>query len=135
MIESRTVKRYRFSRAWTWLAALAMLVSAVMPAWSHATRVNGEASPVLEICTAAGIRWIDTGTGEIYEQAPDAGHAAQSGHCVWCSLQPLALPPAHPVVAAPVVSSFAVSLAPDVPAPGIQSWLLAQPRALPVSHA
>ena len=135
MIESRTVKTHRFSRVWTWLAALAMLVSAVMPAWSHAAKVNGEASPILEICTAAGIRWIDTGTGEIHDQAPDAGHSAQSGHCAWCSLQPLALLPALPVVAAPVESSFEASLPPGVPAPGIQSWLLAQPRAPPASRA
>ena len=112
-----------------------MLVSAIMPAWSHAARVNGEASPILEICTAAGIRWIDTGTGEIHEQAPDAGHSAQSGHCAWCSLQALALPPALSAVAAPVDSSFKVSLTQDVPAPGIQSWRLAQPRAPPVIRA
>ena len=134
MIESRTVKTHRFSRVWTWLAALAMLVSAVMPAWSHAARVNGEASPILEICTAAGIRWIDTGTGEIHEQAPDARHSAQSGHCAWCSLQPLALLPALPVVAAPVDTFFALSISPDAPAPGIQSWLHAQPRAPPASR-
>ena len=131
MIESSTVKIYRFSRVWTWLAALAMLVSAVMPAWSHAARVYGEASPVLEICTAAGIRWIDTGTGEIHDQAPDARHSVQSGHCAWCSLQPLALLPALPVIAAPVDSSFALSIPPGVPTPEVQSWLLAQPRAPP----
>ena len=135
MIESRTVKTHRFSRVWNWLAALAVLVSAIMPAWSHAARVNGDASPVLEICTAAGIRWIDTGTGEIHDQAPDAGHSAQSGHCAWCSLQPLALLPALPVVATPVDSSFALSVSPGVTAPGIQSWLLAQPRAPPASRA
>lgn len=89
-------------------------------------------SPVLEICTAAGIRWIDVGTGEIYEQAPTPGMPRSSGHCVWCSRSRWRCRRrtwwSRPRLFHPC------GFCSDVPAPGIQSWPLLS-HAPSVSHA
>lgn len=69
----------RLSRAITsWIAVLAVLMSALAPSISHALAKGGSVSWV-EVCTDRGSKWIDPSSGE---EAPSPG--ATSDLCPYC---------------------------------------------------
>lgn len=80
---------------WTWLTALAVLLSALAPTISHATRARqGDSLEFSSICTNSGLKWVDAKTGEILEAAPAStivpGH---DGFCDACFTHTPALLP------------------------------------------
>ena len=71
----------RLSRAITsWVAVLAVLMSALAPSISPALVKNGDVSWV-EVCADGGSKWIDPSTGEEF---PPSTHA--SDPCHYCVL-------------------------------------------------
>lgn len=66
----------------TWIAAWAVLMSALAPAISHALAQDGEA-PWVEVCTSSGSKWVDPSTGE---EAPAPGDGPATGPCGYCVL-------------------------------------------------
>jgi hypothetical protein len=118
----------------SWIALLAILMTSLAPALSHAM---GSTNPATwtEICTSGGPMFVaaagdDEGTQT--SRLPGVTHALE--HCPYCSLHADAfpMPPALPAVHAPVL------LGDIVPAAFLHAdatagvWLSAQPRAPPV---
>ena len=114
----------------SWIAVLAILMSALAPAVSHALGTAGTASWI-EVCTSQGSKWVQSNDEPGGDSAPGAEHALE--HCPYCSIHPNAvgIPPA-PLQALP-----AAGLAHAVPqaflaAPRtLHAWVSAQPRAPP----
>lgn len=71
------------------LALLAVLLMALAPALS---RVLADAGPRMlqgwaELCTASGLKWVDTGKQSPVAQLPlGGGHAMTGGDCDYCHL-------------------------------------------------
>ena len=75
------------SRRWTaWIAALAILLSALAPSISHAVvaYAGGPADSVL-VCTSTGYKWVNVTTGE---QRNASGETEKAGNhferCAFC---------------------------------------------------
>jgi len=70
--------RHRFT---TWLAILAMLALALLPAASRAWAAAHNQGDVVEICSIQGSRWVSLSTGEEVEPAlqplPEPCHFCQ----------------------------------------------------------
>jgi len=96
-------------RCTTWLAILAMLALALLPAASRAWAAAHNQGDVVEICSVQGSRWVSLSTGEDVDPAleplPEACHFCQlhggldllppSAAPAWLVPPPLAeLPPA-----------------------------------------
>ena len=113
----------------SWIAALAILLSALAPALSHALAADGGASWV-EICTTQGSKWIQAEDGS--EGAPASTHVLD--HCPYCSLHAptLGLPPTGLVGPLPLQLSHEVPLAFLFAPRTLHAWLSAQPRAPPL---
>lgn len=60
-----------------WLAALAVLMAALLPALSHAVVAQQAAANggLIEVCTASGMAWVNLGTAPV--RGPDAASGAQ----------------------------------------------------------
>jgi hypothetical protein len=72
------------------VALLAILMAALAPTLSQAW-ASQSGSPLLEICTASGTKWIQQSDGVgAPEQAP--GEGSLSKHCPFCLNQAHALP-------------------------------------------
>ena len=71
-----------------WLAVWIAVFGALAPTVSHAVAWSqGGAAPWTEVCTDAGMRWVDPTTGEASKDAPDGQEAAPSlVHCPFCLL-------------------------------------------------
>ena len=80
---------------WIWLTAIAVMLSAIAPTISHASRaVRGVDLEYVSICTTSGMKWLDVKTGEISDSTPSAAEVAiQADRCECCLTQPLALIP------------------------------------------
>jgi hypothetical protein len=123
---------YRAARALTsWIAVVAVLMAALAPSISHALGTNDGATWV-EICTAAGAKWVKAG-GQIGDKSPVPSGAHALDHCPYCSLHADAIAiPAAPAATVPVLRP-----AHDLPigflaAPRtLHAWVSAQPRAPP----
>lgn len=112
----------------TWIAVLAILVSALLPSVSQAL---GAASPAawVEVCSAQGSKWIPADEGGSDTQG--AEHLLE--HCPYCSLHTptLALPPVPPPLTLRLDLGHAVPAA-FLSAPvTLHAWRAALPRAPP----
>ncbi|CAM5396859.1 hypothetical protein TMEC54S_02526 [Thauera mechernichensis] len=112
-----------------WIAMFAMLLAALAPTLSQAAyRASGDAR-WLEICTAAGMRYVAVNTAP---QDPADELARTAGGCVFCSLFASALPAAWGGADVPSAQgediSPAFSLHPPRPRP---PWVVSSPRAPP----
>lgn len=65
----------------TWMAAFAVLMTAVAPALSHAIFASA-GSTLVEVCTERGSKWVDATTGEEKSNPGTAG----SDTCGFCLL-------------------------------------------------
>ena len=126
------MQRRPFSRTLTsWLAILAILMSALAPSISHALGSKFGPSWV-EICTPSGAKWVQAGSGTSDEApASPGGHLLE--HCPYCSLHANAIAvPATPVASVPLLLPahdlpIAFLAAPRT----LYAWVSAQPRAPP----
>jgi hypothetical protein len=82
-------KRTLFS----WIAILAILLNALMPAVSqaleHARVRNGSSAEWIEVCSTQGTNWVRLAAdGSLIEQTSqkpaDAPAATHEGHCLYC---------------------------------------------------
>lgn len=118
------------SRRIAWLAMVAMLSSALMPALAHAL---GGATGVdaVQVCTAQGMAWVKANASG--DDPQPASMVGSLDHCPYCSLgaqlpalppSPQAwVPPARPLQAYPE-RFYQAARTP-------QAWRSAQPRAPP----
>ncbi len=120
----------KLRRRIAWLAMVALLSSALMPALAHAL---GGATGVdsFQVCTAQGMAWIKVNaSGDDQQPASEVGSV---DHCPYCSLgtqlpallasQQAWVPPARPLRAYPE-RFYQAARTP-------QAWRSAQPRAPP----
>ena len=71
-----------------WLAVWIAVFGALAPTVSHAVAWSqGGAAPWTEVCTDAGMRWVDPTTGQTSKDSPDGQESAPSlVHCPFCLL-------------------------------------------------
>lgn len=127
--------RMRFDRAsralTSWIAVLAILMTALAPSISHAMGAKNGAS-LIEVCTSLGAKWVQP-DGSSTDQAPASDGVHPFVHCPYCSLHADAMA----IPAAPVGSALAISLSGLLPAAflaaprTLSAWATAQPRAPP----
>ena len=115
----------------TWTALLAVLVSALLPALSHAFAPGREATKWVEVCSAMGPVTIEVpANGPGFPKAPKA---SDFDHCPFCSAQaaPVAILPA---VFSPQLKPLSAERVPPLflhaPRPRF-AWATTQPRAPP----
>ena len=120
---------------WIWLAAFAVLLSAIAPTISHASRsVRGVDLDYIAICTTSGMKWVDVKTGETLDTAPySAEVATQPDRCDGCLSHPHALLPQRfestvQLVLAQPEKPFLFFHAPKK----LYAWSQANPRAPPL---
>jgi hypothetical protein len=122
------IKRKRMQM---WVACLAILLNALAPSLSHALMAPGASSNMMEICSAAGTRWISADLAEGSADASTNTPLQHQEHCPFCI--------AHAdLLDLPRTTSFAVdgghALFPSLfyhsPTP-LFSWSPARPRGPP----
>jgi hypothetical protein len=117
-----------------WIACFAILLAALAPSISQAVAnaKQESGSGWAEICSVAGIRFVQVDAGAVDEKS--AGKAMQMEHCAFCSTHAgsVGLPPASPVLPLLVASGTAIfpALYYQSPAP-LFIWSTAQSRAPP----
>ena len=118
-----------------WIACFAILLAALAPSISQAVAnaKQESGSGWAEICSVAGIRFVQVDDGAADEKS--AGKAMQMEHCAFCATHAgsVGLPPS-PVLPLPVISGTAIfpALYYQSPSP-LFIWSTAQSRAPPVS--
>ena len=117
-----------------WIACFAILLAALAPSVSQAVAnaKQESGSGWAEICSVAGIRFVQVDDGGVDGKSGDK--AMQMEHCAFCSTHAgsVGLPPASPVLPLLVASGTAIfpSLYYQSPAP-LFIWSTAQSRAPP----
>ena len=121
-----------------WIACFAILLAALAPSISRAVAnaKQESGSGWAEICSVAGIRFVQVVEDGTTEDGKSAGKAMQMEHCAFCSTHAgsVGLPPTSPVLPLLVASGTAIfpALYYQSPSP-LFIWSTAQSRAPPVS--
>lgn len=119
-----------------WIACFAILLAALAPSISQAVAnaKQQSGSGWAEICSVAGIRFVQVVEDGTTEDGKSAGKAMQMEHCAFCSTHAgsAGLPPTSPVLPLPVAMGTAIfpALYYQSPAP-LFIWSTAQSRAPP----
>ena len=119
-----------------WIACFAILLAALAPSISQAVAnaKQESGSGWAEICSVAGIRFVQVVEDGTTEDGKSAGKAMQMEHCAFCSTHAgsAGLPPTSPVLPLPVAMGTAIfpALYYQSPAP-LFIWSTAQSRAPP----
>ncbi|WP_102295618.1 DUF2946 domain-containing protein [Janthinobacterium sp. AD80] len=119
-----------------WIACFAILLAALAPSISQAVAnaKQQSGSGWAEICSVAGIRFVQVVEDGTTEDGKSAGKAMQMEHCAFCSTHAgsAGLPPTGPVLPLPVAMGTAIfpALYYQSPAP-LFIWSTAQSRAPP----
>ena len=119
-----------------WIACFAILLAALAPSISQAVAKAKQQSGSgwAEICSVAGIRFVQVVEDGTTEDGKSAGKAMQMEHCAFCSTHAgsAGLPPTSPVLPLPVAMGTAIfpALYYQSPAP-LFIWSTAQSRAPP----
>ncbi len=117
----------------SWIAILAVLMTALAPAISHAIGARGPVTWT-EICTSVGAKRVlldvDPGSGK---SVPGASHLLE--HCPYCALHAdgFPVPPTLPSVAPPALLGELLPPAFLHADETLSVWSSAQPRAPPAS--
>lgn len=128
--------RHKTTFLWIWLTTIAVMLSALAPSISFASRaIQGADIDFASICTATGLKWVNNKSGEILESAPASGDSAvHAERCEACLTHPLAILPVSQVTLyTPVISITRLPslffLAPRT----LFAWSQANPRAPPTA--
>lgn len=120
--------------AWIWIAALAILFSALAPTISHAMAAAAPLDEEVQVCTMEGMKTIVIANGPAGKFDPHRfEHFLE--HCPYCAVHagPALLPaPAQPAFAAPLAGAFHPPLFYRSVAP-LFAWTAASPRGPPPS--
>lgn len=117
-----------------WVAALAMVFSALAPALAQAW-ADPNAAAWAELCSADGATRGDAESGNAAPaKTPGAMHLLEHCPCCWLHAPALALPPAVWVLAALPAAATSSPATWLQPPRGADAWLSAQPRAPPRSN-
>ena len=117
-----------------WIACFAILLAALAPSISQAVAnaKQESGSGWAEICSVAGIRFVQVDDGVADEKS--GAKAMQMEHCAFCSTHAgsVGLPPTSPMLPLPVASGTAIfpALYYQSPSP-LFIWSTAQSRAPP----
>lgn len=115
----------------SWVAILAILMSAMAPTLSHAFGIQKNLA-WLEVCTSVGAKRVASDDGA-RESAPAPANAHPLEHCPYCSLHTdlVLIPPGS------TISLLLLALSQEFPAAflaaprTLHAWIHAQPRAPP----
>ena len=123
-------------RCTTWLALLAMVLGALAPTVAQAMVASSDRAAWVEVCSASGMVWVKTDTGEVVgtEHDDQTPMSDASLHCPWCSLQGgvAGLPSADQLTGAlPRQTDLPPDFYRSVERPGV--WAPPQARAPPLS--
>ncbi|WP_137938093.1 DUF2946 domain-containing protein [Chitinivorax sp. B] len=123
---------HRFHRFISWLAILAVLMGALVPTISYAMKTPSAESGWVEVCTANGMKWINT-AGALVDSPSSLPSDHHIKHCPYCNLHTdqADLPPAASL-SLPVMPF--TSLVPDrflSAHTTLHAWVAVQPRAPP----
>ena len=120
-------------RCVVWIAFLAILLSSLAPAISHAVAAaKGTANAWVEICTVAGDKRVRADSAPDAESPAPAEHATHFEHCAFCQTHAGAIGWLPAAFAMPVIlgSHVLPSLFYQSSRP-LFAWAVAQPRAPP----
>lgn len=116
----------------TWLAMLALVMSALAPTVSQAVVMSSDRADWLEVCTTTGVMWVKADS-----VATDDGTMPMVGHdqgCDICTHIVTGAPPVGLGLSAPTLDTeFSLPSAPSAPARARAPWASAQSRAPPLS--
>lgn len=125
----------RRKRLGTWIAILAMLMTALAPTLSHALSAwRGTEANRIDICTVADDKSLTSnGVGQPDKPAPKEGGGAPSMDCAYCLMQSdnVALPPSWPDAMLSVDAGDCMPALFYQSANPLFAWVVAQPRAPP----
>lgn len=137
---------HRFRQGlYAWIAIFAMAMSALAPAVSRAMGPDEHGRYLVELCSAAGVEWVELSaeeaafygeTGAVSSESGPAQSVPSLDHCPYCSAQfGNALPPSPDLSQSFAVAGGAVlpTLFLVAPRP-LFAWSPAHPRA-PPAHA
>ena len=118
------------ARLISWIAVLAILLSALAPSLGYALQMS-KGGDWVEICSTQGNKWVQVGE-EGVQHAPAMAHVLD--HCPYCSLHApsLGLPPATDWARQPSGLAHEVPLAFLAAPRTLHAWLRAQPRGPPL---
>lgn len=116
----------------SWMACLAILVSALAPAISHAVQRNAPAGWT-EICTLTGAKLVRVEADSASKSSPESPAAHALKHCPYCAVHvtALGLPPTSASGLSLLTLSFHVPELFLVAPRTLFAWASAQPRAPP----
>ncbi len=124
----------RTHRCTLWLLIAAVVLSAVLQAGWMRKAISAKAgnANVVEVCTGAGVVWVDLTTGAVQNAPEGSGHGQSLDHCPCCTGHAAALPtaPAATHVLASNLSHVLPFLYWHAPRP-LFAWTHANPRAPP----
>lgn len=117
----------------SWLAVLAILVASLAPTLSQAFG-TGAAQGWIEVCSAAGSRWIASDAG-VSDTAPATSDEHPLAHCPYCHIHADGGLPAPGDALTLLLQGLSEARPPAfLQAPRtLHAWLSAQPRAPPAS--
>jgi len=118
---------------WIWLTAISVLLAALMPSLSHAARLQSADGSLAPICTSSGMKWLDTTSGEIRDQAATDETASTTEHCAWCTVHPVTLALQQKAVTPLFLSLAEVALPLSSPKSHPFAWPPSHPRAPPTA--
>lgn len=134
---------HRFRQGlYAWIAIFAMAMSALAPALSRAMGPDEHGRYLVELCSAAGVEWVELSaeeaafygeTGAVSSESGPAQSVPSLDHCPYCSAQfGNALPPSPDLSQSFAVAGGAVlpTLFLVAPRP-LFAWSPAHPRAPP----
>jgi hypothetical protein len=134
---------HRFRQGlYAWIAIFAMAMSALAPAVSRAMGPDEHGRYLVELCSAAGVEWVELSaeeaafygeTGAVSSESGPAQSVPSLDHCPYCSAQfGNALPPSPDLSQSFAVAGGAVlpTLFLVAPRP-LFAWSPAHPRAPP----
>ncbi len=120
-------------RVYCWIACFAILLNALAPAVSQAVAASQGQTGWTQICSLAGLRWVQVDEFANSQEDGDSGQTDQASQCPFCGLHAgsfIALPPVFGAIAVPVAHHGApISVVPD--AQPFRPWTVAHPRAPP----
>lgn len=118
----------------TWLALVATLAMAIMPALAHAlAHARGGSNVWAEVCTPQGMKLVDLDRSTTDAGIPASSAANVMGHCPCCTFSAgIAVLPVSPVATQALSAGADTVPALSLHAPRtIFAWASAQPRAPP----